>query len=375
LRACTEGVLLYPVYALLFADAGLSTGQISSLFVIWSVVGFTLEIPSGALADAYSRRRLVALAAVLRAIGFALWTFFPSYPAFAAGFVLWGASSAMTSGSVEALVYDELAAAGATDRYVRTVGLAQTTALAAEVAAMALAAPAFLLGGYTLVGAASVAVSLMAVPVALSFPEAPRVEETGGSYTKTLRAGLAEVRANPIVSRAVLIYAVVTGMSAIDEYVPILARDMGAPTALVPLLFVLPVAAMAVASALAERWARLSAARLAAAVAVGGVLLAAGANAGHPAGMVAVALCFGVLELFDILTEARIQDAIAGPARATVLSVAGFGQEVAALAVYAGFGLGAATFPVPVLLALVGVPLVLSGALTRRWLPPPSSSS
>jgi len=368
-------VLLYPVYALLFADAGLSTGQISSLFVIWSLVGFTLEIPSGVWADAYSRRRLVAIAAGLRAIGFALWTFFPSYPAFAAGFVLWGASSAMTSGSVEALVYDELAAAGATDRYVRTIGLAQTTALVAELAAMALATPAFLLGGYTLVGVASVLVSLVAVPIALSFPEAPRIEETGGDYAKTLRAGLAEVRANRTVSRAVVLYAVVTGMSAIDEYVPILAREMGAPTAFVPLLFVLPVAAMAIASALADRWADISAARLAAAVAVGGVLLAAGATAGHPAGMVAVAFCFGALELFDILTEARIQDAITGPARATVLSVASFGQEIAALAVYAGFGLGGAVVPVPVLFALVGVPLLLSGGLTRRWLPPARGSS
>jgi hypothetical protein len=368
-------VLLYPVYALLFADAGLSTGQISSLFVIWSVVGFTLEIPSGALADAYSRRRLIAIAALLQAAGFALWTFLPSYPAFAAGFVLWGASTAMTSGSVEALVYDELAAADATDRYVRTVGLAQTTALVAELAAMALAAPVYALGGYPLVGVASIAVTLAAVPVALSFPEAPRVEDTGGNYARVLRSGLAEVRANPVVSRAVVLYAVVTGLGAIDEYVPILARDMGAPTALVPLLFVLPVAAMAIASALAGRWAHLSAARLAAAVAVGGVLLAAGAGAGHPAGMVAVALCFAALELFDILTEARIQDAIAGPARATVLSVAGFGQEVAALAVFAGFGLGSAVLPVPVLLALVGVPLVLSGGLTRRWLPPARSSS
>ncbi len=369
-------MLFYPVYALLFADTGLSTGQISSLFVIWSVVGFTLEIPSGAWADAYSRRRLVAVAAGLRAAGFALWTFFPSYPAFAAGFVLWGASSAMTSGSVAALVYDELAAAGATDRYVRTVGLAQTTALVAELSAMALAAPVFALGGYPLVGLASVAVTLAAVPVALSFPEAPRAERTGGgSYLKTLRAGLGEVRANRTVNRAVLLYAVVTGMSAIDEYVPILARDMGAPTALVPLLFVVPVAAMAVASALAERWAHLSAARLAAAVAAGGVLLAAGATAGHPAGIVAVALCFAALELFDILTETRIQDAIAGPARATVLSVAGFGQEVVALAVYVGFGTGSAVLPVPVLLALVGLPLVLSGGLTRRWLPAARGSS
>jgi MFS family permease len=109
LCACDDGVLLYPVYALLFADAGLDAGQISSLFIIWSVTGFLLEIPSGAWADAFSRRRLLALAGLLRAAGFALWLVWPSYEAFAAGFVLWGVSGAMQSGTIEALLYDELA--------------------------------------------------------------------------------------------------------------------------------------------------------------------------------------------------------------------------------------------------------------------------
>lgn len=42
-------MLLYPVYTLLFSDAGLSVWQISSLFVIWSVSSLVLEVPSGAL--------------------------------------------------------------------------------------------------------------------------------------------------------------------------------------------------------------------------------------------------------------------------------------------------------------------------------------
>jgi len=49
-------VLLYPVYALLFSDTGLSVGQISSLFVIWSGASLVFEVPSGAWADAVSRR-------------------------------------------------------------------------------------------------------------------------------------------------------------------------------------------------------------------------------------------------------------------------------------------------------------------------------
>jgi hypothetical protein len=49
-------VLLYPVYALLFSATGLSVWQISSLFVIWSLSSMAFEVPSGAFADATSRR-------------------------------------------------------------------------------------------------------------------------------------------------------------------------------------------------------------------------------------------------------------------------------------------------------------------------------
>lgn len=48
------------------------------------------EVPFGALADRLSRRSLVMVAPGCTAAGFALWTFLPSYPSFAVGFVLWG---------------------------------------------------------------------------------------------------------------------------------------------------------------------------------------------------------------------------------------------------------------------------------------------
>ncbi|MEV4231637.1 MFS transporter, partial [Streptomyces bobili] len=120
-----EFVLLYPVYALLFADTGLSVGQVSSLFVLWSATGVLLEVPSGAWADAVSRRLLLWLGPLLGAAGFALWVFVPSYWAFAAGFVLWGARGALGSGALEALVYEELERLGAADRYARIMGRAQ----------------------------------------------------------------------------------------------------------------------------------------------------------------------------------------------------------------------------------------------------------
>ncbi|HEX7743851.1 MAG TPA: MFS transporter, partial [Micromonosporaceae bacterium] len=159
-------VLLYPVYALLFADTGLSTAQISSLFVIWSVTGFLLEVPSGVWADAVSRRMLLGVGPLLTALGYGLWIAAPSYWAFAAGFVLWGAKGALQSGAFEALTYEELDRLGRADRYARTVGRATSAGLVGVMLAMSAAGPAFAAGGYVAVGAASVVACVLTAGVA-----------------------------------------------------------------------------------------------------------------------------------------------------------------------------------------------------------------
>ena len=87
------------------------------LFVIWSTTAFVLEVPSGAWADTYSRRKLLVLGALISALGYAAWITVPSFAGFALGFVLWGMSSALISGTFEAFVYDELAARDCTDKY------------------------------------------------------------------------------------------------------------------------------------------------------------------------------------------------------------------------------------------------------------------
>jgi len=88
---------------------------------------------------------------------------------------------------------------------------------------------------------------------------------------------------------------------------------------------------------------------------------------------VGVAACFGVLQFALVLSNARLQDVITGPARATVLSVSGLGAEAGALLVYAGYALGSVWLATPVLVACFAVPLWAVAALTARWLPAPSA--
>jgi MFS family permease len=353
-------VLLYPVYALLFADAGLTTGQISSLFAIWSVVSFTCEIPSGALADVWSRRGLYALGAVLTALGYASWLVWPAYPGFALGFVLWGVGGAFASGTLEAIVYDE-----APDDYARLIGRAGTAGLLAMLAATLLATPVYAVGGYRAVGIVSIATVTLGGLLALRLPAGSGGEPADGDgdgYLGMLGAGLRESVRSRNIAWAVAIAAAVPAFTALDEYLPLLSRDKGAPTTLVPLLYGLTALAMAAGSALAGRFP-VGARLLAAVLAVAAILLAAGALVPSLLGMVAVSAAFGIVQFTMVLVETRLQQAITGRARTTVLSVSGFLSEILALALYALFALDA---PLAALFALSALPLALTALAAAR---------
>jgi MFS family permease len=339
-------VLLYPLYALLFAGAGLSTAEISSLFAIWSVAGFVLEVPSGVWADAVSRRALLALAPLLSGAGFGLWVLAPSYPAFAAGFVLWGAQGALQSGALEALVYEELDRLGEVDRYARLTGRATAAGTAASCAAMGLAAPVFGAGGFSAVGAASVLACVAAAGVATTLPEHARREpapERRGRHRAMLAAGLREARGSATTRRALLAAAgVVAVWGSLDEYLPLLAVQAGAAPAAVPLLGLLVYAAMAAGGVAAWRARRLGARGLAAVLLAAAAMLAGGALARVPAGFALIAAAFALFQLATVLADTRLQDAIDGPARATVTSLASLVTELLVLAVFGAYALGSA---------------------------------
>ncbi|WP_350281636.1 MFS transporter [Kribbella sp. HUAS MG21] len=370
----------------MFADHGLSAAQISTLFVIWSATGFVLEVPSGAWADSYSRRKLLILGALVGALGYAAWITLPSFAGFALGFTLWGTSSALISGTFEAFVYDELAARDRTARFATLLGRARSGSFVMNLAATALAAPLFELGGYTLAGVVSVLSCLAQAVVAWSLPEARPVEaareadEPGaraafGNYLHLLRSGVSEVLTSRVVRRSVLLVALLGGFLAFDEYFPLLARETGAATEVVPLLIAGTVAAQAIGGALAGPAYRLPAATFAAGMAVTAVLIATGALSGSAWGFLPIAIGYGVLQLVIVVSEARLQDAITGPARATVTSVSGLFAEVSAIAVYGGFALGSVWFTMSILVAALTVPVLLTAFVVPVALPEPRSSS
>ncbi|MFG2272675.1 MFS transporter [Streptomyces chartreusis] len=361
-------VLLYPVYALLFADTGMSLWQISSLFALWSITGVLLEVPSGAWADAVSRRRLLWIGPLLTAAGFALWVAVPSYWAFAAGFVLWGAGGALGSGALEALVYDELDRLGAADRYAGVMGRSRAARLLGTVSSIGLAGPVFARGGYAAVAAASFVACVLTASVATRFPEhRVRVETDDYGWAKTLRTGLAEVRGDRAVRGALLLVPAVAAVwGALDEYTPLLVRDIGVAEATVPYLIMLIWAGVTLGSLLTGPAERLGTTGLAALLAASALALAVGAAARSLAGIALVSLAFAGFQLAEVLADVRLQHRIDESRRATLTSVASLGTELATVVtfgVYALLGTEAAHSTVFAVLALPY--LVTASALAR----------
>ncbi|WP_226909660.1 MFS transporter [Georgenia ruanii] len=355
---------MYPLYALLFADAGLSDAQISALFAIWSAVALLAEVPTGMLADRVPRRAALAAAGAVQATGFALWLLTPGFPGFAAGFALWAVGGALTSGALEALLFDALTALGAPGQFPRLLGRVTSAGLLAQLPAAALATVLVGAGGYALAGWASVVVCLAAAALAACLPEprpAPPVANGApappgdvasdgapgpvGQEAPAPSGFLADLRATaalPGAAGCALAVALVTALDAVEEYAGLLAQDWGVPSAAVPLALVAVPLAGAAGAGLAGVCTRHRGRSLVLPLAGAAASLAGAALLARPAGVLAVAAFYGLCQLVQVALGARLQERIPGGRRATVTSVAGVGAEVASLAVFAAWAQGGA---------------------------------
>ena len=326
-------MLLYPVYTLLFSDTGLSVWQISSLFVIWSVSSLVLEVPSGAWADAD-----VAASAVghrptvdrggVRAVGG-----LTGVLGVRARISAVGAERRLTSGALEALVYEELQRLDATEKYATLMGRGEVAGVLAAMLAGAVAAPVLAAGGF----GSRRRGQRRGVPAGRAGRDAvpgerngqPRQPELG--WAGALAAGWPRRDGRPIRSAVILVAVVASVWGALDEYTPLLMESTGVSDADVSLLMVLiwagargrpgrgmrrPLASLAwLAAALRRpvRWrppaSRLRRRRSAAASS----------------------------SMRTVVADTRLQDSISGRARATVTSLAGMSTDVATLVVYGSY--------------------------------------
>ncbi len=339
---CTldDFILIYPFYSIFMAAKGLSLFQISTLFIIWSVTDLLTNVPTGVLADKYSRKNLLGLGQLLKAAGFSVWFLYPHYVGFAIGFVLWGVGGAFTSGTFEALVYDELKSSKQENNYVRVIGRADSFALLGNLAAT-LAAGAAILLGYGFLFAGSIVATVVSSLLAFSLPETPRFEQVADSrYLTMLRAGVKQALHSRTILGVILLGGFIGAIyGSLEEYTQLFFRDTGVSLSIVSWAVGATVAAAAAGSLVAYRYEKLSTSRFMLTLVLAGLLLLAAGASGSAYG---IALLIGytfLIRMLQAVYDGKLQHSITGGLRATISSFSGVVLELMSIAVYLAYGL------------------------------------
>lgn len=107
----------------MFNIKGLSIFQISLLLSWWALTSVLFEIPSGALADHWSRKKMLVIAPLIKSLCFITWFLANgNFYLYALGFLFWSIGSSFVSGTTEALLYDELTVFDKQNEYEKVLG-------------------------------------------------------------------------------------------------------------------------------------------------------------------------------------------------------------------------------------------------------------
>jgi MFS family permease len=333
-----ELILIYPFYAIMFVENGLSPVEVSTLFAVWSGIVIALEIPSGALADRYSRKAVLFSGQVLRALGFACWLMFPGFWGYLIGFLLWGTTSALASGAFEALIYDELVACSVESDFVRVLGRARSAGTVGLIAT-SLSVIWLVDLGYEWLLWASALGALLSGCALLTLPSAARSDHDVQDYRALLREGVQHATTNRSILALIVFSSIAYSLpQSLDEYITILATEVGFRKSMLgPLLAVIYVA-QATASAIAHRFEFINGrAYFAVFLSCGLLLILAGQRADMFS--IAIVVIFVMMfEIINVLLNGRLQASIPSHIRATISSVKGFGTEMTGIIIFLGMG-------------------------------------
>jgi MFS family permease len=335
-----ELIPIYPLYAVMFGEYGVTPYQLSLLLSVWCLASVAVEVPSGALADKYSRRWLLVVAGVLKASAYAVWLVFPCFWGFLAGFVVWGFGGALRSGTSESLLHDTLREWKSDHEFTKIYGRGRAAGSLAIVVAMAMGAW-LIRYDYPVVLLASVGLRLAGAGVAaVCFHDPSRHGKAHEAhYLKVLFEGLRESVANRAVLFVVLLSCTLLSLSGeFDEFIGPVLYEQQFSRAMVAALLSIIFAVMVAGNLMAHRVRHTSMAVIFAGSIGAGAILLLSAYGGGWSIFGGMAVYFAMTSLVQTLFSGRLQHAIEGTSRATVTSVSESLGAITGIAILQIFG-------------------------------------
>ena len=179
--------------------AGLTPVQLIIVGTALEISAFVFEVPTGIVADVYSRRLSIIIGYVLMGVGFLVEGLFPAFIPILLAQIIWGLGYTFTSGATQAWITDEIGEEDANKLFLR----AMRVGLYASLLGMGLAA---LVGVNNvampiLVGAAgvlSIGVTLIFIMPEKNFRPTPREDRNTWQHMwHTFKQGADAVRSKP----------------------------------------------------------------------------------------------------------------------------------------------------------------------------------
>src|SRR5262249_3754587 len=227
--------MAYTIYGLYAVKAAaLGPLELTLVGTIMELAIFLTEIPTGMVADLYSRRLSVILGLCIIGTGIALIGVVPTFWGMAFGSVLWGVGGTCISGAHQAWLADEIGEVQAVPVYLHATQFSQIGGLVGIPLSVALASiqlplPLWVSGArfWGLAG-----LLLLTMPEAGYRPAVPAQRRTWQGLRATWHAGLATVRGRAAL-RSILLITVLYGMSseALSRLAPLhLLATIGLPS-------------------------------------------------------------------------------------------------------------------------------------------------
>lgn len=332
-------VLLYPVYAIMFQDNGMSDMQISILLIIWSISVLIFQLPLNMLTDRFSNKQIVLYGQTLKAFCFIVWILWPTFLGYTIGFILWGLQWAIYNSPFEALVYEELKNRRKKHLYTKVCGVKNAFNTLGYILS---ALGSFLLfmgyGGLTILSVLAIILSiicLLPIPNRAPIPSYEIIKAWGSFWI-----GLSVFKKSPKPLFWIILLTTIIGLTCIDEYFGLIGLGMGVKKEYVGLIFIFTLIAHSIGNLTAYHLERKSDSFIYGVTIVLGTLFMLIFWSYNLISIAILTLCFFVYGILKVLIFSRLQHSTHSKVRTVILGYYSVFEQIMSILSYLVMMLG-----------------------------------
>lgn len=340
-RFFTHFIFFWSVDKIFFTQRGASPLEISIILGLWALYVLIFEVPSGAIADRWSRKWLIVISSVFHAVAYFVWIFSHNFWMFLLGYLFRGTGGFLESGTKEAFLYDHLKThrqEADFEKHTGRIWLITTVSFLITALVAGTLADRF---SFTLVLILSILSNITALLIAIMIPDTPRSKSTEEiSYWKFLGNAWKKALKQPVLLRA-LIYAatVVAAFESLDEYDQLYVNSVGLPLSLFGIWWLIRMTGEGIGGFIAHKFKQFNVQKVLNIIALinAGILMVSGFASGYVI-LPILGIMFGLFSIAKILNIGIIQRQILSHERATITSISALLVEAVAIVSGLAFG-------------------------------------